>query len=45
MIILVRNLMRLQDDGGSRMLMFNNYMAFGAWGVGESCHESQWVHG
>jgi hypothetical protein len=24
---------------------YNNYMAFGAWGVGESCHESQWVYG
>jgi hypothetical protein len=35
----------LLDDGGSRMLMYNNYMAFGAWGVGESCHESQWVYG
>ena len=25
--------------------MYNNYMAMGHWGVGESCHESQWVYG
>lgn len=35
----------LLDDGGSRMLMYRNYMAMGHWGVGESCHESQWVYG
>jgi hypothetical protein len=32
------------DDGGSRMLQYNNYVVYGAWGVGESCHESQWVY-
>lgn len=33
------------DDGGSRMLQYNNYIIYGAWGVGESCHNSQWVYG
>jgi hypothetical protein len=25
--------------------MYDNYMVYGLWGVGESCHESQWVYG
>lgn len=33
------------DDAGSRTLMFKNYIVYGAYGVGESCHESQWVYG
>ena len=35
----------LLDDAGSRFLMYDNYMVYGHWGVGESCHESQWVYG
>ena len=33
------------DDAGSRTLMYDNYMVYGQWGVGESCHNSQWVYG
>jgi hypothetical protein len=33
------------DDGGSRVLMYDNYFLYGRWGVGESCHNSQWVYG
>ena len=33
------------DDAGSRTLMYDNYMIYGQWGVGESCHNSQWVYG
>jgi hypothetical protein len=35
----------LLDDGASRILMYDNYMVYGSWGVGESCHNSQWVYG
>jgi hypothetical protein len=35
----------LLDDAGSRFLMYDNYFVYGHWGVGESCHESQWVYG
>jgi len=35
----------LLDDAGSRMLVYDNYMVYGLWGVGESCHNSQWVYG
>ena len=33
------------DDAASRMLVYSNLLAYGAWGVGESCHNSQWVMG
>jgi hypothetical protein len=33
------------DDGGARMIMHDNYLVYGQWGVGESCHSSQWVYG
>ena len=33
------------DDGASRFLMYDNYMVYGQIGVGESCHNSQWVYG
>jgi hypothetical protein len=33
------------DDGGARMLVYDNYLNYGQWGVGESCHSSQWVYG
>ena len=33
------------DDAASRMLVYSNLLAYGAWGVGESCHNSQWVQG
>merc|ERR1712176_1262738 len=33
------------DDAGSRTLFFNNYVQYSVYGVGESCHESQWVLG
>ena len=29
------------DDGGARMLIYDNYFSYGQWGVGESCHSSQ----
>ena len=32
------------DDGGARMLVYDNYLVYGQWGVGESCHSSQWVY-
>ena len=25
--------------------MYDNYFLYGQWGVGESCHNSQWVYG
>ena len=33
------------DDAASRMLVYSNLLAYGALGVGESCHNSQWVFG
>ena len=33
------------DDGGARALIFDNVLVYGQWGVGESCHQSQWVYG
>ena len=33
------------DDGGARVLNYNNMFVYGQWGVGESCHQSQWVYG
>ena len=35
----------LLDDGGSRFLQYDNYVVYGNVGVGESCHNSQWVYG
>merc|ERR1719272_636959 len=35
----------LLDDAGSRILMYDNYMVYGQWGVGESCQNSQWAYG
>ena len=35
----------LLDDGGSRFLQFGNVIVYGNTGVGESCHNSQWVYG
>ena len=35
----------LLDDAASRYLLYDNVFAYGQWGVGESCHESQWVYG